>query len=322
MQRRSFTSHMLCLGSVALAAPALAQAQSYPTKPIQIIVPFPAGGGTDVFARLLGQAMTEAMGQSVVVVNRAGAQGNIGLAAVANAPADGYTIGLAEVGSTTMNPWMYQNAGFDPVKDFAPLGIGVVYPNAVVVGPTVPAKNLQELVALAKTRKLSFASGSAASQLAGELLKMVAGIDLLHVPYKGAAPAAVDLAAGQVDLTCITAASAVPLVRTGKTRAIAVTGPARIAALPDALTARESGYPGFELLGWYGLVAPARTPKDVVAKLNAEIRKALSRPDLREKLEVAGLEPKPGTAEEMATLVQSEFERWGKIVKSVGIKPE
>ena len=226
------------------------------------------------------------------------------------------------MGSITLNPWMFQNAGFDPVKDFSSIGVGVVYPSVVVVGPTVPAKDLKELVALGKTRQLSFASGSASSQLAGELFKMVATVDMLHVPYKGAATAALDLVGGQVDLTCVTAGSAVSLVRAGKIRAIAVMGPKRLAALPEVPTSRESGFPDFEQVGWFGLVAPAGTPREVVARLNAALNKALAQSDIREKLEVAGLESKPGTPEEMTALVESEYVRWGKVVKAVGIRPE
>ena len=319
MLRVGILAFMLCAVTL-LGAPA--RAQTFPTKPVQFIVPFPPGGGTDVFARLVSQSMGESLGQPIVVVNRAGAQGNIGLTMVAKAPADGYTIGLAEMGSITLNPWMFQHAGFDPVKDFSSIGVGVVYPNVVVVGRTVPAKDLKELVALGKTRQLSFASGSAASQLAGELLKMVAKGDMLHVPYKGAATAALDLVSGQVDLTSVTAGSAVSLVHAGKIRAIAVMGPSRLAALPDVPTSRESGFPDFEQVGWFGVVAPAGTPRDVVARLNAALNMALAQPDVREKLEVAGLESKPGTTEEMNALVVSEYARWGKVVKAVGIKPE
>lgn len=317
--RAGILAFMLCAATL-LCSPV--QAQAFPTKPIQFVVPFPPGGGTDVFARLVSQSMGESLGQQVVVINRAGAQGSIGLTLVAKAPPDGYTIGLAEMGSITLNPWMFQNAGFDPVKDFSSIGIGVVYPNVVVVGPTVPAKDLKELVALGKTRQLSFASGSAASQLAGELFKMVAKVDMLHVPYKGAATAALDLVGGQVDLTSVTAGSAVSLVHAGKIRAIAVMGPNRLPALPEVPTSRESGFPDFEQVGWFGLVAPAGTPRDVLARLNTALNKALAQADIREKLEMAGLESRPGTPEEMNALVASEYARWGKVVKAVGIKPE
>lgn len=317
--RAGILAFMLCAATL-LCSPV--QAQAFPTKPIQFVVPFPPGGGTDVFARLVSQSMGESLGQQVVVINRAGAQGSIGLTLVAKAPPDGYTIGLAEMGSITLNPWMFQNAGFDPVKDFSSIGVGVVYPNVVVVGPNVPAKDLKELVALGKTRQLSFASGSAASQLAGELFKMVAKVDMLHVPYKGAATAALDLVGGQVDLTSVTAGSAVSLVHAGKIRAIAVMGPNRLPALPEVPTSRESGFPDFEQVGWFGLVAPAGTPRDVLARLNTALNKALAQADIREKLEMAGLESRPGTPEEMNALVASEYARWGKVVKAVGIKPE
>lgn len=310
---------LICATLVA-SPPALAQ--PYPSKPIQFIVPYPPGGGTDLFARLLGAALAESLGQPVVIQNRPGAQGSIGLAAVAKAAPDGYTIGLSEIGSITANPWMYQNTGFDPVKDFAHVSLGVTYPNAVVINPEVPAKNLKELAALAKTKPLSFASASAVSQLAGELFKIVAGVDMLHVPYKGAGPAAIDLAGGQVDVMIATSASAIPLVRAGKTRAIAVTGPARIPALPSVMTSKESGFPDFELVGWFGVVAPANTPKEVVARLNSEIKKALALPAVIEKLENAGLEPRPSSPEEMTELVKSDYARWGKVVQAVGIKPQ
>jgi tripartite-type tricarboxylate transporter receptor subunit TctC len=200
----------------------------------------------------------------------------------------------------------------------------VTSPNAVVIHPGVPAKNLKELAALAKAKpdSLTFASAGGLSQLTGELFKIVAGIKMLEVPYKGAAPATIDLAGGQVDVMFVTTGSALPMVRAGKTRAIAVTGPARIRALPDVLTSKESGYPDFEVVGWFGIAAPANTPKDVVAKLNREIRNALKTPAIIDKLENAGLEPKTNSSEEMTEIVKSDYARWGKVVKTVGIKPQ
>lgn len=313
---------LLCLLSGLFCLQAPAGAESFPDRPIHLVVTFPPGGGTDLFARVLGEAMGTSMGQSVVVVNRAGAQGSVGLAYVAHAAPDGYTIGLAEVGSIAMVPWMYKQVGFDPLKDFTPLSLGAVYPNAVVIGPSVKASNLKEFVVQAKQGKLTYASSSASSQLAGALFKMAAKVDMLDVPYKGAGPAAMDLAAGRVDMTCVTAASAVQMASGGRTRVIAVTGPERLAALPGVVTARESGYPDFEMVGWYGLVAPAGTPPQVVAKLNAEIRAALAKPAVREQLASAGLEAKSGTPEEMGALLKSEFQRWGKVAKAVGIQPE
>lgn len=308
----------------ALLAPPPALAQPYPTKAIRFIVPYPPGGGTDLFARTLAAALSESLGQQVIVENRSGAQGSVGTAAVAKAPADGYTILLSEIGSLTMNPWLYENTGYDPVKDFAQISLGVVYPNAVVIHPGVPAKSLKELAALAKSKPdlLTFASASALSQLTGELFKIVAGAKILHVPYKGAGPATIDLVGGQIDVMYAAAASAIPMVRAGKTRAVAVTGPARLPSLPDVLTSKESGFPDFEVLGWYGIAAPANTPKEVVAKLNREIRSALGTPANIEKLVNAGLESKANSPEDMSNLVKSDYARWGKVVKTIGIKPQ
>ncbi len=234
-----------------LIAPPCALAQSYPSKPIRFIVMYPPGGGADVFARLLAAALSESLGHQVIVDNRTGAQGSIALSAAAKTPPDGYTIALTEAGSLTMNPWLYANTGYDPVKDFSHIGLGATYPNIVVIHPGVPVKNLKELAALAKTKpgSLTFASAGALSQLTGALFQIVANIKMLEVPYKGAGPAAIDVAGGQVD----------------KTRAIAVTGPARIAALPDVLTSKESGFPDFVVLGWFGVAAPANTPKEIIA---------------------------------------------------------
>jgi tripartite-type tricarboxylate transporter receptor subunit TctC len=299
-------------------------AQPYPAKPIRFIVPYPPGGGTDLFARTLGAALSEALGQQVVVENRAGAQGSVAIAAVAKAPADGYTILLSEIGSLTMNPWLYENTGYDPVRDFAQISLGVTYPNAVVVHPGVPAKSLKELSAIAKAKPdlLTFASAGALSQLTGELFKVVAGVKILHVPYKGAGPATIDLVGGQIDVMYATAASAIPMVKAGKTRAIAVTGPQRIPALPDVLTSKESGFSDFEVLGWFGVAAPGNTPRDVVVRLNREIRRMLATPAIIEKLVNAGLESKSNSPEEMTELVKSDYARWGKVVKTVGIKPQ
>ena len=250
-----------------LIAPPCALAQSYPSKPIRFIVMYPPGGGADVFARLLAAALSESLGHQVIVDNRTGAQGSIALSAAAKTPPDGYTIALTEAGSLTMNPWLYANTGYDPVKDFSHIGLGATYPNIVVIHPGVPVKNLKELAALAKTKpgSLTFASAGALSQLTGALFQIVANIKMLEVPYKGAGPAAIDVAGGQVDMTFITSASAIPMIKAGKTRAIAVTGPARIAALPDVLTSKESGFPDFVVLGWFGVAAPANTPKEIIA---------------------------------------------------------
>jgi tripartite-type tricarboxylate transporter receptor subunit TctC len=306
----------------ALVVSPAACGQSYPSKPIRFIVQYPPGGGTDLFARLLASALTESLGQQVLVDNRAGAQGSIGLSLAAKSPPDGYTIALTEAGSVTMNPWLYANAGFDPVKDFSHISLGVTYPNVLVTNLGVPVKNLKELAALAKSKPgaLTYASASALSQLTGALFQIVANVKMLEVPYKGAGPAAIDVAGGQVDMTFVTSASAIPMINAGKTRALVVTGPERLSALPNVPTSKESGFPAFVVLGWFGVATPANTPKDIIAKLNREIVAALKTPSIISKLQGAGLDPKSSSPEEMTEIVKADYVRWGKVVKTVGIK--
>lgn len=310
--------------AATLALPLSVHAQAYPTRPLRFIVPYPPGGGTDLFARALGAGLAKSLGQQVVVDNRGGAQGAIANAAVARANPDGYTILLAEIGAFTMTPWLVKSAGFDPLKDFAQVSLGVTYPNAAVAHPSLAARNLKELAELAKAKPdaIKFASASPLSQLSGELFKLLAGVKMLNVPYKGAGPATIDLVGGQVEVMFVTAASALPMVKAGKTRALVVTGPKRIAALPDVPTSRESGYPDFEVLGWFGVVAPAGTPKDLVTRLNREIGAVLRSPGFAEKLQAAGLDVSPSSPEEMTQIVRSDYARWGKVVKAVGIMPQ
>jgi tripartite-type tricarboxylate transporter receptor subunit TctC len=322
MPKRGFV--VLGCAAVTLALPLPAQAQAYPTKPVRFIVPYPPGGGTDLFARALGSGLSQSLGQQVVVDNRGGAQGAIANAAVARANPDGYTILLTEIGALTMTPWLLRSPGFDSLKDFAQVSLGVTYPNAAVAHPSLAARNLKDLAELAKAKPdaIKFASASPLSQLSGELFKLLADVKMLNVPYKGAGPATIDLVGGQVDVMFVTAASALPMVKAGKTRALVVTGPKRIAALPDVPTSRESGYPDFEVVGWFGVAAPAGTPKDVVARLNREIRAVLGSPGFAEKLQAAGLDVAPSSPEEMAQIVRSDYARWGKVVKAVGIEPQ
>ena len=255
-----------------LASASLAPAQQFPSKPIRFIVPYTPGGGTDLVARTLGQKLTDAWNQQVIIENRPGAQGNVGTAAASKAPADGYTIVLGYVGALCINPFLYPNAGFDPNRDFAPITLATQQPYLIVVHPSVPAKSIKELIALAKTNpgKLSFGSSGSLPQLAGELMKYMAGIDMVHVPYKGAGPALIDLIGGQLDLTFTTPAGPLPFIRSGRLRVLAVTSSTRTDIVPDAPTVVEAGIPGFEVTGWYGVLAPAGTPKEVVARLNAE----------------------------------------------------
>ncbi len=301
-----------------------AAAQTYPAKPIRFIVPYPPGGGTDLLARALGQKLSESLGQQVVVENRSGAQGNIGTAAAAKSGADGYTIALSHVGTFAINPLLYKDVGYDPLKDFAHISLATVQPYLIVVNPRVPASNLKQLAALAKVRpgQLSFASSSTVAQMAGELFKLVTSTKMEHIPYKGAGPAVIDLIGGNVDLMFSTPPATVPHVKSTRLRAVAVTSAERLAALPDVPTTKESGYPDLEIVGWYGVAAPANTPKDAVARLNAEIVRALKASDIRERLATDGLEARTNSPEEMASFARKEFERWAKVVTAAGIKPE
>jgi tripartite-type tricarboxylate transporter receptor subunit TctC len=302
---------------------ASAHAQVYPVKPIRFIAPFPPGGGADFLTRLLGQEMAGSLGQQVVIDNRAGAQGNIGAAMAAKAPPDGYTIVLTILGILAMNPWMYHNVGFDPVRDFSHITLATSQPLLVVVNPRVPAKNLKELAALAKAKpdELTFATSSSTTHLAGELFKQLSATRLVQVPYKGGGPAVIDLLGGHVDLAFASVPSVQALVSAGKLRALAVTASTRLAALPNVATSKEAGFPQFEVNSWYSVAAPANTPKEIVARLNAEIARALGVSSVREKLLAEGLEPRTNSPEEMAAYVKAEYERWGKVVKAAGIKP-
>lgn len=297
-------------------------AQGYPNKPIRFIVPFPPGGGTDMTARTLAAKLIEPLGQQVIVENRGGAQGSIGTAVAAKSPADGYTIVLSYVGTFAINPWIYKDVGYDPLKDFAHVTLATTQPYVVVVNPGVPVRSLKELAAAAKTRPdhLTFASSASTGQLAGELFSLLTKVKMLHVPYKGAGPAVIDLIGGHVDLMFASPAGSVPQVKSGKLRAIAVTAPTRLNALPDVPTSRESGFPDLEISGWYGIALPANTSKEIVNTLNTVIGRALKANDVKERLMTEGLEAKGSSPEEMAALAKSDFERWGKVVKASGTK--
>ena len=313
---------LICM--TAMMSIAAAFAQTYPVKPIHFIVPYPPGGGTDLLGRTLGLKLAAAMGQQVIVENRAGAQGNIGTVAGAKAAPDGYTIVLSYVGTFAMNPWLYKNVGFDPIKDFAQVSLASVQPYVVVVNPVVPVKNLKELGVLSRSspERLSFGSSASAGQLAGEFFNVLTKSKMLHIPYKGAGPAMIDLLGGHIDLMFASPASSVPQVKSGKLRALAVTAPTRLTALPDVPTSRESGFGEFEINGWYGVAAPANTPRDIVVKLNTEIARALRTNDVQERLMNDGLEGKSNSADEMTAFVKSELDRWGQVIKAAGIRPE
>jgi tripartite-type tricarboxylate transporter receptor subunit TctC len=308
---------------VCLPLAAAAQASDFPNKAIRLVVPFPPGGATDAAARLVAVKMSEHWGQPVLVDNRAGAGGNVGSDLVAKAPADGYTLVMGVTGSHAINTSLYSKMPYDPVTDFVAVSQVAVVPNVLVVHPSVPAKNLAELVALAKKEpgKLNYASlgNGTAAHLGMEMLKSEAGVDITHVPYKGSAPAVSDLLAGQVQMMVDGLPSALPHIKAGKLRAIALTSLRRAPSLPDLPTISES-YPGFYADAWSGLFAPKGTPQPVVDKLSAEVQRILKLPDVREKLAALGAEPVGSTQAEFTAHVKREIDKWAKVVKTSGAK--
>jgi tripartite-type tricarboxylate transporter receptor subunit TctC len=302
------------------------QAQPYPSKPIRFVVPYPAGGPLDTVARLLGQKVSESTHQPVIVDNKPGAGGNIGADAVAKAPPDGYTILMGAVATHAINPTLYASIPYDPIKDFIPVTQIASTPNVLVVNPAVPAGNVREFIAYAKANpgKLNFGSGStgSAGHLAGELFKAMAGIDMTHVPYKGAAPAMNDLIGGQIQLMFDNLASSLAQVRAGKVRALAVTTAKRSALAPELPTIAESGLPGFDINTWFGIFVPARTPHEIVERLHAEFTKALAAPDIRERMLNLGAEPVGGSSAEFAAYIRAESDKYARIIKASGARPD
>ena len=321
LKRRAF---VFATAAVAVSlAPLVTQAQpAFPTKPITIIVPFSAGGTTDILARVVGLYMGTDLGQPVVVDNRAGAGGNIGGQAAARATADGYTLFMGTVGTHAINQSLYKKMPFDPIKDFAPLSRVAMVPNLLVANPSQPYKNVKEMIAYAKAHpnKINFGSSGNGSSihLSGELFKQMAGVDMQHVPYRGSAPAVSDLLGGQISVMFDNMPSAIPHVKGGKLRALAVTTAKRSPALPDVPTIAEAGVPGYEATSWFGLLAPAGTPAPIVAKLNASILKALADPEVKKKLAEQGAEPFGEKPEQFAAFIQAETAKWGKVVKDSG----
>ncbi len=301
-----------------------ALAQSYPAKPIRLVAPFPPGGATDTLSRTIGQKLSDRLMQPVMIDNRPGAGGSIAAEVTAKAAPDGYTLFMGTAGTHGINPALYARLPYDPIRDFAPVALVAYVPNVLVVHPSVPTTSLKGLIALAnaKPRELSFASvgNGSGPHLAMELLKSMAGIDMVHVPYKGSAPALTDLLSGRVALMFDAMASALPHVKAGRLRALAVTGAKRSAAAPDVPTVAEAGLPGYEINPWFGVFAPAGTPTEVVAKLSDEITKILNMPDVRERLIGQGLEPAGGTPEQFAAHVGSEMKKWARLVKRSGAR--
>jgi len=316
----------LTLGALlaVMAVPTLAQAPAYPTKPIRLVVPFPAGGTTDILARAVAQKLTEAWGQPVIVDNRPGAGGNIGSELVAKAAPDGYTLEMGTVGTHAINASLYAKMPYDHVKDFVPVILIAGVPNVLVVYPSVPVNSVAELIAYAKANpgKLNFASsGSGTSiHLSGELFKVMSGVQMTHVPYKGSAPAVQDLLGGQVQLMFDNLPSALPHIKAGKLRALAVTSAQRAPVLPDVPTIAEAALPGFEASSWFGVLAPAGTSPAIVVKLNAEIAKWLASPEAKEKLQSQGANAAGGPPENFAKHIAAETAKWAKVVKESGAK--
>ena len=328
--QHSHATRRFALGSIAsavvlgagLLGGTSALAQAYPTKPVTIIVPFAAGGTTDILARIIGQALTAELGQSVVVDNRAGAGGNIGGQAAAKATPDGHTLFMGTVGTHAINASLYKKMPFDPVKDFAPLTRVANVPNLLVANPAQPYKSVKDLIAYAKANpgKVNFGSSGNGSSihLSGELFKSLAKVDMQHVPYKGSAPAVTDLLGNQIGIMFDNMPSAIQHVRSGKLVPLAVTTAKRSPELPNVPTIAEAGVPGYEATSWFGMFAPAGTPAPVLAKLNAAIVKLLAQPDVKKKINEQGAEVYSETPEQFAAFIQAESVKWGKVVKESG----
>ena len=325
---KSSLKSFLCCLTIAAMPSAQAQAQTYPTKPIRLIVPFTPGGSTDILARSIGQKLTEAWGQPVIVDNVPGAGGSIGADKAAKAPADGYTLLMGHIGTLAVNPSIYPNLSYDPIKSFAPVAWVARVPNVLVVNPSVKATTTAELIALARANpgKINFGSGGngSAAHIATEYLKLKTQTQIVHVPYRGTAPAVTDVVAGQIQMVLTGAPAVIQFVKSGQLRAIAVASDKRLEALPDLPTIAESGLKelaGFEADQWYGVVAPAGTPAAIIAKLNAQINASLASAELKTRLQSEGAVATPTTPEAFGQLIKGEIERWRPVVKAGNIQP-
>jgi tripartite-type tricarboxylate transporter receptor subunit TctC len=313
---------LLCCSFAALAV----NAQQYPTRPVRFVVPFAPGGSVDTLARTVGPKLADAVGQQIVVDNRPGGNGDIGMLIVAKAPPDGYTILLGYIANLAIAPSLYPKMPYDPGKDYAPVTQVATSPNVLTAHPSVPARGLQELIALAKAKPgaVNFASTGVASvgHLTGELLNSLAGMKMTHVPYKGGGQAIIDLVGGHVQVMFSGFSAAMPHIKSGKVRALAVTGAKRSPALPDVPTIAEQGFPGVEATAWYGVLAPAGTPKPVVVRLHGELVKIFKMPDVVQRLDALGFEMVGSTPEEFSSYMKAETMKWAKVVKASGAKPD
>ena len=313
---------LFALLSFLFAATAANGASDYPNKPIRFVVPFPPGSTLDTVGRIMGQKLAERLGQPVVIDNRPGAGGNVGYEFVAKAKPDGYTIVINSAG-LAISPSLYKKLNFDPIKDLAPISLVAQIPIMVLVRPSLPVKSLKELVDYAKTNpgKLSFGTGGVGTgpHLAGELFKTLAKIDIVHVPYKGAGPAMMSMIGGEIDMMLIVVPTALPQIQAGKVRALAVLSNERFPSLPNVPTAKEAGIDNWEVAVWYGVLAPAGTPRDIVDRLSAEWTKIAAMPDTMEKMQSAEVEPISGTPEQFSAFLKAETVRWAKVIKEANI---
>lgn len=324
---KSLQRFLLVVTAVVCAQPGMTRAQgNYPNRPIQLVVTVPPGGAADFVGRLIGAKLADALGQSVVITNRGGAGGTTAAAAVAKSDPDGYTLLLNTIATHGIGPHIYANLPYDPVKDFSPVILIAKLPLIMAVNADVPAQSVKDLIAQAKARpgELSFCSAGTggAPHLAGELFKSLTGTELLHVPYRGSGPAVVDLVAGRITMMFDATPSLLPFITAGKLRALAAASPQRHRLLPDVPSFAELGYPGMDIALWYGVAAPGGTPAPIVQRLNAELIKILSTPDIRKSLTEQGADVQGGTPEEFVEFMRHESARWGTVVKRAGIKPE
>jgi tripartite-type tricarboxylate transporter receptor subunit TctC len=322
--KRPIVAAALC--GLAMLCAGAAFAQAWPTKPIRLMVPFPPGGSTDIVARIVAQKLGERLGQPLVIENRGGGGGTIGMAATAKTAPDGYNLAVASTSTHVVAPGVYPKLEYDPVKDFAPIGLMAVSPYLLVVNPGVPAKSLKELVDLAKSKpgKLNYASAGVGSttHLAMEMLKNVSGTYMLHIPYNGNGPAGTAVVAGQVEILFGSLPALLPHAKSGRVRALVVGTPKRSPSLPDVPTVAESGYPGFDASLWLALVAPAGTPQPIVERMNKEIAAVIAAADTREALDKAGAEPLTGTPADLAAMIRDGIPKYAKVIKAAGVKPE
>jgi tripartite-type tricarboxylate transporter receptor subunit TctC len=318
---------LIALAAFSLVASAgqADKAGAYPTRPVRLIVPLTAGGPTDLLARIIAVPLSDHLGQQVIVDNRPGAGGNIGADIAAKSPPDGYTLFMGTSGPLSINSSLYPKLPFDPIRDFAPVILTASAPFVVIVHPSVAANNMKELIALAKAKPGQLNYGSvpgSASHLSTELFKMMAGVNIVHIPYKGAAPATTDVIAGQIQMSLASTPGSVPVVKAGKVKALGVTSAKRIAKLPDIPTVAEAALPGYEGSVWYGVVAPAGIPREVIQRLNREIARIVADPVHRDRMLAGDFEPTSSTPEQFAAFIKSETVKWAKVVKASGARPE